>query len=151
MPKISVDLSNVASREPLPVGKYECIVESIKYGLSKASQQPTLNWVFSVAEGEHEGRKVFANTSLQEQALFKLKDFLEGFGIESGEEVDIEWDEDTSEVVEPNLIGVAVLIDLGIGEPYNGKRNNDIKSLVASSLLTATPAKNGAKGGKKFQ
>ncbi len=149
-PKVSVDLSNVPSFEPLPAGKYECIIEEVKYGLSKASSQPKLSWVFAVAEGEFEGRKIFHTTSLQPKALFSLQKLLSGLGLPSDAALEIEYDEETEEVTEPNVIGVAVLATVTKGM-YDGRANNSIESVVASSVLTGAGGKKATAGKPKFQ
>lgn len=152
MPKVGVDLSSIEQFEALPPGKYECIIESVTYiAESKASKQPNLKWQLAVAEGEFENRKLFMNTSLVPKALWKLQQVFEGLGLPHDTKVDIDYDEDTNELIEPNLIGLACLCDVGVQQiPGTKRSSNTVDSIIGSNALSST-AGNNKKGGRKYQ
>jgi len=157
MTKVNVDLSNVKEFEALPAGKYEAIIESVQHGMSQEGK-PTLKWTFAVAEGEYTGRKLFMNTSLQPQALWKLKATFDGLGLSTEDAegnptaIDLDVDDETNELTEPNLIGVAVLLTVSADRMWKNRKQNDVDDIVASSVLAgagAATAPGTSKDGKK--
>lgn len=91
---IKVDFTGVEVNSfDVPDGPYVFIVSSVTQKKSQESGQPYLSWEFKVDEGHYKGRKVWDNTSLQPQALWKLRNLFEcmGMDIDDGEfEVDLE-------------------------------------------------------------
>lgn len=147
MPKVNVDLSNVEKREALPSGKYECIISSVKYTISRDSGEPNIKWEFTVAEGEHESRKLFMNTSLQPKALWKLQQVFEGLGLPSNTASELDFDDETNELMEPNLLAKAVLVTATADRVYQGRKQNDVQSIVGSDQLIGS--KTSGKSGKR--
>lgn len=83
---LHLDFTGVSSGfEPLPVGILRAEVESVERQVSRSSGQPMLAWTFRITEPGLEGRKAFYNTSLQRQALWKLKKALRALGWSSEE------------------------------------------------------------------
>lgn len=84
MDEIVVDLGGVSTElEALPPGMYLATVSDMSKFLSKASNQPTVKWEFTVQEPEEAaGRKLFYNTSLQRHALFSFKRLLRELGFD---------------------------------------------------------------------
>lgn len=73
---ITVDFTNVQGEfEPLPKGRYDAVVYEVELRESQAGK-PYLNWQFKIVGGEYDNRRVFTTTSLQSQALWKLKQIL---------------------------------------------------------------------------
>lgn len=90
MVKINVNLDNVGDRSPvIEPGRYEARVIEIDEQESQ-SGNPMLVWTWEISSGENQGIELRSYTSLQEHALFGLKNHLEAFGI-SGE-VDLDTD-----------------------------------------------------------
>jgi len=91
---IKVDFTGVEVNSfDVPDGAYVLAVSSVTQKKSQESGQPYLSWEFKVDEGRYKGRKVWDNTSLQPQALWKLRNLFEcmGMDIDDGEfEVDLE-------------------------------------------------------------
>ncbi|RLG78438.1 MAG: hypothetical protein DRO14_00445 [Thermoprotei archaeon] len=96
MPKIVIDLSNAESAwEAIPSGKYVAQLLSTEERES-SSGNPMLVWQWEIALGEHAGRQIRSYTSLQEHALFNLKQHIAAF---VKEELDGVWSGDTDDFV----------------------------------------------------
>lgn len=80
-----VDLSGVSELEALPAGMYPVVLESAEVLTSNNSGKPYVKLTFSVNDGENEGRKLYANRSLQPQALWVLKKTLGALGVNESE------------------------------------------------------------------
>ena len=121
-----LDFSGVKSFEAVPAGSYHVQVTSFTEETSKTSGNPMLKLELTIQTGEFTGQKVFTNLSLQPQALWKLKSFLDAVGMETEGAVDI----DTNAVLGREL-SVSVTV-----EEYEGKNNNKV-----DKFSTYTPAK----------
>ena len=130
MAKVRVDFSDVESFEAIPDGQYACVVAAATLKDSKSSDHPYINLELDVAEGEHEGRKLWAILSLHPKALFRTLEGFKAFGIED-EKVDLEVDEDGT-VLEPEFTGKAVLANVETRE-YEGKLRNGVTDLYATT------------------
>jgi hypothetical protein len=85
---IKVDFTGVETGGfEIPDGAYVLAVQSVAQKKGQETGQPYLAWEFKVDEGKYKGRKVWDNTSLQPQALWKLRGMLEAMDmdIEDGE------------------------------------------------------------------
>lgn len=91
--------------------------------------KPYIKVVMKIDDGgDFDGVKIYDNMSLQPQALWKLRSFMENLGIETPEgPMDIDLDE---------LIGASVMIDI-IHESYKGKPKNRVNDY---SPVEDTPA-----------
>jgi len=77
---MKVDFTDTNDVIAIPESTYECAVFEIKKvsGKESGSGKPYLKWTFKVMEeGECKGRLLWLNTSLQNQALWRLKQILE--------------------------------------------------------------------------
>ncbi len=115
MPAIHLDFSNIEDFDPLPPGVYPVIIESLQ--VRDSTEKPGnqyLNWVLSVSEGDYEGRKVFMTNGLTEKSLYYLHEqFLNLEVIEDdAAEMDLEVDEETGYVLEPDVTGIAALAEV---------------------------------------
>lgn len=66
---IDMDEVEEASFEVVPKGTYDCIIEDVKFQLSKSSGKPMWNVVLVVVDGEYANRKLFTFMSFSEKAL----------------------------------------------------------------------------------
>ena len=85
---VKVDFTGVETGGfEVPDGPYVLAVQVVTQKKSQESGNPYLAWEFKVDEGKYKGRKIWDNTSLQPQALWKLRSMLEcmGMDIEDGE------------------------------------------------------------------
>lgn len=155
MAGIKVNFAEVESSfEPLPEGRYECIVETVEVRESKSSDNDYLNWELKVLDDEHEGRRLWMITSLSEKALFRLKDTFLALGvIEEDDEVDIEWEDDVDitpqegpVVTNPEVIGIAC-IAVVTNEVYDGRERNRVNEILDGNAGTA-PAKSSSRPAK---
>ena len=124
MPRIStpVSLKDIKSGfDPIPEGSYLVRVVTIQHIPTSKSGNPYLKFEFEVSEGDHTGRKLWANASLQSQALWKLRQILEAFGASFD---DAGFDTD-------DLVGLEAIAVVGIDETMN-KPINTVEELVAA-------------------
>lgn len=119
---LKVDFSGVeAGGFDVPDGLYVLAVQTVTQKKSQEAGNPYLSWEFKVDEGKYKGRKVWDNTSLQPQALWKLRGLFENMGmdIEDGEfEVDLEE-------LQGQVVGAEV-----VNEKYQGKDKPRIASYL---------------------
>lgn len=111
--EIKVDMTAVDSL--LEAGTYDLVLESVENKVSK-SGNPTLACTFKV---EGTDRKLFESFSLQQQALFKLRDFLVA--------ANVELKPDGFDTLE--LLGVRVKANI-VTKTYEGKDRNQISSYL---------------------
>lgn len=115
MPKIGVNLNAVESNQPVPDGTYILeILETSKIRQSKSSGQPLIGWRCLILEGELEGQKVYFETSLSPNALWKMKAFAEVLGIS--------WDDDGFDL--EDTFGLHFSVDL-FTRSYEGRDFQD--------------------------
>jgi hypothetical protein len=80
---ISVNFDGVESGgSVLPEDDYLVKVDEVELETSDSSGQDYLSFTFEVAEGDHTGKKLYHNCSLQPQALFNLRNVLESLGVD---------------------------------------------------------------------
>lgn len=120
---VSVDFTGVEAGggggRLLPEDTYQFELVEIEEEEGKDSGEPYLAAVFQVTEGDYEGTKAFDNFSLQPQALWKLRSFLEsaGYATEDGP-MDIPYED---------MIGLVGTADI-IHEDYKNKTKHRINS-----------------------
>ncbi len=111
---IKVNFKGVeAGAKALPDGTYTVTVEEVEQFESEGGND-CLKWKLKVSEGKNKGRVIFDNTSLQPQALFRLRGLLESLGHE------VEDSEVTLDLSE--FIGKSMVVEVA-NETYQGKKN----------------------------
>lgn len=123
MPKIAIpgNLSDVETGfKALPADSYRVRIAAVEQKTSQTSGQPYLKFQLEVSDGEYQGRKLFANASLQSHALFTLKAILEACG--AG------WEEDGIDT--EDILGREMLVEVNISD-YNGKETNEVTKFAA--------------------
>ena len=121
-PGVEVDFTGVESGGTLvPEGNYTCKVIEVTYETGENSGQPYLKWKHQVATGPAKGGTLYDNTSLQPQALWKLKGLLEcmGIAVPAGK----------MKLMLPQYVGKTVGVEV-MHEEYQGKT----KARIASYL-----------------
>ena len=110
---VKVDFTGVESGGfEVPDGAYVLMVTGVTQKKSESSGQPYLAWEFKVDEGKYKGRKIWDNTSLQPQALWKLRNMLECMDMEIADgEFELDLDD-----FEGQKVGAEVA-----NEKYQGK------------------------------
>lgn len=117
---ISVDFTGVeVGGVTVPEDKYEVEVVKVTKEESEAGND-YLKWEFTITEGKYKGKKLWHNTSLQQQSLWALRGVLESLGIEIPDET---MDLDLSDL-EGRTIGVEVYHD-----KFKGKAQAKIADL----------------------
>lgn len=121
---ISLDLSGVQSTfEAIPAGKYLVTLTSLRNKTSSTGK-PMLEWIFTVADSEFRRRKLFVNTILQKEFLWKTKQLLIGLGMTKEElagNVDIEPAE---------LIGLQAIALVSVRALQDGSNGNHVDNLI---------------------
>lgn len=141
MPKLSPETGQKAdtaaadspsgNREPLPAGRYRVRlldVESTKSG----GGAPMWKWKFEVVDGaapDCQGRWLWENTVLQDNALWKLGQVFAAFGVAS--------DTDTDDLI-GNTIDVDVVQEVAKRGKMEGKLVNAISGFVAAAAAGAS-------------
>jgi len=77
---VTVDFTDVETRELIPDGDYHVRVEEIEQ--EEGDKGPYLNWVLKIPSGEYKGKKLYYMTSLTKQSLWNLRAVLEALGVE---------------------------------------------------------------------
>lgn len=138
---IKVNFSAADTREPIPTGLYNVVIQEIDVKPSSKSEFPYLNVKMVISEGEFEGHILYSNVSTHPKAAFKMKEFLVATG------VDATALEDEIDINEEELIGADLTVSVIVGQ-YNGKPKNDIDTFVAPTeapKVQTAPAKKGLK------
>lgn len=93
MPKLgkqkaaSVADQETSSFEALPEGVYICSLKQVE--VREGQKAPYWSWEFEVIQpDEHENRKLWVNTSLADNAEWKLKEVFEAFGVPTTTDTD---------------------------------------------------------------
>ena len=132
MPTIAVNLGNVEAFENLPLGSYAGEIDRITYREAReAGKFPQLMVTYVVTDGESTGRKSSEFLSLSPKAAFRLKRWFLKFGL--GDTENFEVDDETNDLLEPDLIGYAVLFTV----KQDGERTRTELFSVESELDTA--------------
>jgi hypothetical protein len=105
----------------LPEDTYQFELTEISEQEGQDSGQPYLAAVFQVAEGEYKGTKAWDNFSMQPQALWKFRSFLESAGYAT--------EDDEMQIDPDELIGLVGTADV-IHEDYRGKPKHRVNSWI---------------------
>lgn len=161
MARVPVDFSEIEEFEPLPKGDYDVVVDQVEYReAQEADKYDYLNWTLSVTEeGEFKNRKLFFITSFSPKALWRMKDTFENLGVYE-EELEIDYDEDSMLVTEPELGGLPARVSVS-QRKYEGREQNQVDAVMsidgapqkkgAKGKAKKAPAKAAKKGGRKFK
>lgn len=149
MPKLGSSLADKVEEaeggnfEAIPEGIYHAVLEG-EVEAAEGSKGPYWKWTFKVTDEGFSGRKIWVNTSLAENALWKLKEIFEAFGVPT--------DTDTEDLIgKPvKLYLVQRIIEQG---NRKGDMGNDVKQVlpfedVDPAAAKARPTKKGSAAAK---
>lgn len=140
---IKVDFTGVEAGgggRVLPEGPIQLELKEIEEKEGEESGKPYLEFALEVVDGEYEGTKVWDNMSLQSQALWKLRGFMEAGGHAT---------EDGPMQIDPDdLIGTVVMGDI-IHEDYRGKTKNRVNGYSSVDAAAEPDAKTEKGGARK--
>lgn len=112
---LDYNLEEVSSSfEPVPAGNYEARIDSVELVTSQTNK-PMLKVAWEITDGEFVGRKLFDNVVLT--VPWKVKQYAEVAGIESGAELDTD-----------DFVGAEGIVEVQVTE-YNGEPRNAIKKV----------------------
>lgn len=121
---ISVNFKGVEGKlSAIPEGEYRAKVVSVTQEEGQAADY--LKWEFELdGNEEHDGRKVYLNTSLAPQALWNLRGLLEALGVDVPDD---EMDIDPTEL-EGLVIGLQIE-----NESYEGKKRSKVSDYFTAA------------------
>lgn len=137
-----------AGFEPMPVGTYDAVIETLTFGLSKSSQAPMWTIMYAITGPEQwaeKNRKQYHYVSFKEDQRGRAKKVIKAFAPELLTSTSFDPERIAGE---GTLIGRPVRLRLGIGKPtaeYPTPRN-DVKDV----LPPTGPGQGGAEGGGNF-
>lgn len=135
MPTIAVNLGNVEAYDNLPIGSYYGEIDRITYREAReAGKFPQLMVTYVVTDGDSTGRKSSEFLSLSPKAAFRLKRWFMKFGL--GDAENFEVDDETNDLLEPDLIGYAVIFTVR----QDGERTRTELVSVESEVEAPAPA-----------
>mgnify|MGYP001313560415 CR=1 FL=1 len=128
--KLSIDFGGVQSGggRAVPDGDYQLEVEKVTEEESSEGN-PYLKWIYTVTDGLCKGAKIYDNTSLLPQALWRLKTLLECLGVDVP---DSSLSLDLGE-----MVGLSVEAEI-VNETYQGKTRPKISGFQAAGGQPAT-------------
>ena len=112
-----LDFSGVKDREPLPEGIYELTVIEVD---DKAVSSKGSNMVKVTFEEPETKSRIWENFVLQENTMFKIKEFFGALGIDTSAAVDVDW---------MDLVGSTVTCKV-VQDTYEERVNNKIKKYL---------------------
>jgi hypothetical protein len=108
--------------------------------MESQSGNPMLVWIWAIKEGPSEGLDIKSYTSLQDHALFGVKEHLTAFGADEDADIDL----DTDQLIGRQailVIGRAKFRDRDSGEEREASRVNAVQSSKAKKAATKAPPK----------
>ena len=120
------DIENT-SFDALPAGTYLAkLTDGVIREAGPSSKNPGseyINWEFTVQGGPSEGRRIWTNTSLLPQTLFRLKELLVATGRFEGAQLDNELDFEIADLIGADV--KLVLKYIPASDQYDAR--NDVK------------------------
>jgi len=148
MPKVTVDFSDVQEIEPLEKGEYAAIIEKATYVEPVSEDKyPYINVELTLTEAVGGSSKAWTIWSLSPRALFRMKQDFENLGLPA-DEIEIDYDEDTMLVTEPELAGMPCIVVCDKPRVYEGRAQTNVAALLGSDSAPAgkkTTAKSATK------
>lgn len=122
---VTISMEGVeAGGKIIPDGKYLAEVESGEVKEGEESGKPYIEWKYKIVKGKQKGGVVFDNTSLQPQALFRLRGLLECVGFEFPEEGKFKFDPS-------DIVGEQLTIDV-VNDEFEGRERPKVASYGAA-------------------
>lgn len=141
MARVTVDFSEVQDFEALEKGEYPVVITDAKYRVSQSEDKyDYINLEMTITEGEFKDRKLWMILSFSPKALWRMKDVFENLGLYE-EEIEVDYDEDTEVVTQPELIGLPGLAVVS-QRTYEGRVQNQVDALISAD---DAPVKTNAK------
>lgn len=121
----NLDLTDVKSGyDPLPNGTYDVVVDDCEE-VESTTGKPMIKWTLKVLGGEYDGRKLFVNTVLTPEAMWKVKETLTA--VQYPANLDGNFDFDPGVAI--GLQARAVVTQ----RTWEGQVRNDVKRMIAMS------------------
>jgi hypothetical protein len=126
-----IDLTGVPTElEAIPRGYYPFVVVDCEKRFGQESGAPYYAWVFEVSSGDHEGRKLFHNTTLQDPP-WAFKQLLIALGFDAAAlEQEITFDPEEAKGLE----GIAYVTH----REWGGRTRNNVQRVLSSDAEVVT-------------
>lgn len=126
--ELTVNFADVQTRALIPAGDYSGIVTDCVLKEKTGKEHPYLNFEVTIAEGDHEGRKLYLVASFQPNAMWKMMETFQNLGL-----TDLDYkltvDDQTMVLTEPEVIGLPCVIQV-FQEPYNKRMTSKISNIL---------------------
>lgn len=134
---IPVNLADVEAYKDLDDGTYLCEIQKVVHQEPKVEGKfPQLRIHYAVIDGEQLGERTTEWVSLSPAAAFRLKQWFMKFGIEDLENLEI--DEDSNELIVPDLQGTRVIVKVAPDAKAPGGRRTQLVSVEDDDIPGVT-------------
>lgn len=138
MRTVAVNLQDVQAFESLPIGKYYGeIVKLVEKPPSAAGKFAQLQCTYLVIDGDFINRQQSEWLSFSPKALFRMKRWFNKFGL--GDIPDLGFDEDTDELIDPDLVGLKVVFAVTQDRRDPDRLNTDLVEVEEEVEEAAPP------------
>lgn len=129
MPRL-MDFSAVKSFEPVPADTYEATLTEVEYvEKTLTSKGDYIKLVFTISDGEYQGRKLFRNMSMLENSLWAFKNAMIALGTDPSA---FDGELDPEEVARENVgndCQLDVVVKQVSGQNDPEKKTNEIRNI----------------------
>ncbi len=146
MPQLSADVAQKAAEaegqdfELLPEDIYEVLLKQ-DVTIEEGAKGPYWQWIFAIPEGlEHANRQFWVNTSLGDNALWKLNEVFAAFGVPTST--------NTEDLV-GRRVKVVVVQKIATAGKKKGEMVNEVKQVLPLSDTAPAAATTGSKPAAK--
>jgi len=135
-PTFRIPFSEIPKKPILEKGDYQAMIREVRKEPSSDQQSENLVWDIDIIDPAFEGVSLRMWTNLQLKSLWRLEMVLDqlGLGKEEGKDLDIDIDEETNVVINPQLSGKPCVVAVSKGKDQSGKRDqNNVEDLFGPS------------------
>ena len=148
MGRVTIDFSDVQDFDVMDEGEYPVIIDKAEFREAREEGKfPYINLEMSVSEGNNKGRKLWMILSFSPKALWRMKDVFENLGVYN-DSVEVDYDEDTMLVVDPELAGLPAVAVVTHRE-WEGRTQTQVDALISAEDQPGKKAPSTSK--KRFQ
>lgn len=143
MGSLKLNLADIPSNN-LTVGDHPALIRTVTHAIAADNENYNLVWESEVIDGVDAGKTGKMWTSLKKTALWRLVDTLKVIGVLPEDAVegdlDIEWDDETGIVYQPELTDLPVTLRV----TYDAKAKRSNIEIVSANPTPVSPASKGS-------
>lgn len=145
MARVTIDFSDVQDFDVMEEGEYPVVIDKAEFRPAREEGKfAYINLEMSVMEEKYKGRKLWMILSFSPKALWRMKDVFENLGVYN-DSVEVDYDEDTMLVVDPELAGLPAIAVVTHRE-WEGRTQTQVDALISAE---DQPGKKAPSTGKK--